>query len=196
MSETARHATSNVTADALFEMPDDGFRRELVRGEVRTMTPTGGLHGIIVVRITVALDQHVEAHQLGYVFGAETGFKLATAPDTVRAPDVAFVRRERLPAEGLPEKFWSGAPDLAVEVLSPDDRVHDTEEKIDDWLRSGTREVWIVNPRRRTVTVYRPNHPAVVLGETDTLHASDLLPSFSCQVGRFFPTTSEVRPPD
>jgi len=184
----ARHALRDVTADTLFEMPDDGLRRELVRGEVRTMTPTGGLHGVIVARITVALGQYVEARHLGCVLGAETGFKLATAPDTVRAPDVAFVRRERIPADGPPEKFWPGAPDLAVEVLSPDDRIHEVDDKVDDWLRSGTREVWIVNPRRRSMTVHRLDQPSLTLRETDQLDGGDLLPDFTCRVATFFPS--------
>jgi Uma2 family endonuclease len=187
MGETARHALGEITADTLFAMPDDGLRHELVRGAIRTMTPTGGLHGIIVVRITAALYEHVEAQQLGYVFGAETGFRLATAPDTVRAPDIAFVRRERIPATGLPEKFWPGAPDLAVEVLSPDDRIHEVDEKVDDWLASGTREVWVVNPRRRTVAVHRADRSPVILHPTDQLDGGDLLPAFRCPVARLFP---------
>lgn len=152
------------------------------------MTPTGGLHGVIVARITMALGQFVEAHDLGCVLGAETGFKLATAPDTVRAPDVAFVRRERIPAAGPPEKFWPGAPDLAVEVLAPDDRIHDVDEKVDDWVQGGTREVWIVNPRRRTLTVHRLDQPHLTLQETDSLSGGDLLPEWICQVATFFPS--------
>ena len=182
MSE-ARHAL-DVTADALWRMPHDGLRRELVRGEVRMMTPTGGLHGIVVARVTMTLGQFVETHQLGYVFGAETGFKLTSAPDTVRAPDVAFVRRERVPSGEPPEQFWPGAPDLAVEVLSPDDRMRE----VDDWLGSGAREVWVVDPRRRTLTIHRAEQLPSTLQETDWLSGGDLLPGFSCQVTTFFPT--------
>lgn len=183
----SRPAISDVTADALFEMRDDGFRRELVRGEVRTMTPTGGLHGVVVAKITIALGQYVDAHHLGCLLGAETGFKLAAAPDTLRAADVSFVRRERIPESGIPEKFWPGAPDLAVEVLSPDDRVREVDDKVDDWLLSGTREVWIVSPHRRSVTVHRVDVPPVTLRETDQITGGECLPGSLCRVAAFFP---------
>jgi Uma2 family endonuclease len=188
MSEAARHMR-HISADALFDMPDDGVRRELVRGEIRTMTPTGALHGVIVARITVLIGQYVDAHHLGCVLGAETRFTLTTAPDTVRAPDVGFVRSERIPAGGPPEKYWPGAPDLAVEVLSPDDRIYEVDDKVDDWLRAGARVVWIVNPRRRTVTEYRSDRPPLTLQQTDRLEGGDLLPGFTRPVATLFPAT-------
>ena len=129
------------TASELFEMPDDGFRYELVKGELRRMSPSGGEHGATVVNITLLLGQHVKADKLGICFGAETGFKIASDPDTVRAPDVAFIRRERIPESGLPRKFWPGAPDLAVEVLSPGDTRREVDEKVADWLEAGARGV-------------------------------------------------------
>ncbi|HEX8353452.1 MAG TPA: Uma2 family endonuclease, partial [Pyrinomonadaceae bacterium] len=109
------------TASELFVMPHDGSRYELVKGELRKMSPSGSEHGAIIINISVLLAQHVKSKKLGVCFGAETGFKIAADPDTVRAPDVAFVRRERIPESGIPKKFWPGAPDLAVEVLSPGD---------------------------------------------------------------------------
>lgn len=108
-----------VTAEELLYMPDDGFRYELVRGELRKMTPAGNVHGRIAMRVAWPLARYVEEKQLGAVYAAETGFRLADDPDTVRAPDVAFVGRKRLEAVGEVEGFWPGAPDLVVEVISP-----------------------------------------------------------------------------
>ena len=105
------------TADELLRMPDDSQRHELVRGELRTRMPAGWEHGSIGVRLARALGNHVESANLGETFNADTGFALTSNPDTVRAPDVAFVRRERMEAGGIPRKgFWQGPPDLAAEV--------------------------------------------------------------------------------
>jgi Uma2 family endonuclease len=111
--------THTMTADELLSLPKDGMRYELVRGELKQMAPAGFEHGIVIARLTWRLGQHVETHNLGVVCGAETGFKITDNPDTVRAPDIAFVSSERLAEIGITKKFWAGAPDLAVEVLSP-----------------------------------------------------------------------------
>lgn len=174
------------TADELFMLPDDGFRYELVRGELRRMPPAGSEHGAVIMNIGTPLDQFVKAHRLGVVFGAETGFKIASDPDTVRAPDLAFIRRERIPAEGIPRSFWPGAPDLAVEVISPGDTYTEVEEKTSDWLNAGTRLVLVLNPRTRTVTVHTSPTDAIRLTDSDTLHGGDLLPGFSCRVAELF----------
>jgi len=126
---TARTLT---TADELFNMPDDGFRYELVKGEVRRMPPAGSEHGVIIIKFVRPFSQFVEDNDLGLVFGAESGFRIASNPDTVRAPDVAFVSRDRIPEEGVPTGFWAGAPDLAVEVISPSDTYTEVEEKVHD----------------------------------------------------------------
>jgi Uma2 family endonuclease len=175
-----------VTADELFTRRKDGFRYELVKGELRKMSPAGSEHGAIIVNITVLLGQHVKSNKLGVCFGAETGFKIATDPDTVRAPDVALVSRGRIPESGIPKKFWSGAPDLAVEVLSPGDSYEEVEEKVEDWLASGARVVWIVNPRRRSVAVYRTMTDVTRLSESDELDGGDVVPGFRCKVAEFF----------
>ena len=119
-----------MTADELWRLPADGQRHELVAGELRTMAPSGSEHGWIVVRVTSPLDQHVGAHKLGLVYGAKTGFLLARQPDTVRAADVAFVRRDRVLAAGDVKCYWPGAPDLAVEVVSPSDLYTEVDEKV------------------------------------------------------------------
>ncbi|QIN83189.1 hypothetical protein GBA63_11470 [Rubrobacter tropicus] len=107
-----------VTAEELLSPPDDGLRRELVRGEVRTMAPVGNVPGRMTMNVSTPLDRFVRAHDLGVVFAAKTGFKMGGNPDTVRATDVAFVRRERVEAAGEIEGYWPGAPNLAVEVVS------------------------------------------------------------------------------
>jgi Uma2 family endonuclease len=144
-----------VTAQELLRMPDDGFRYELVRGELRQMTPAGSVHGRIAMNFGTSLNNHVKAHHLGAVYAAETGFRISGDPDTVRAPDVAFVSQERLEAVGEIEGYWSGAPDLAVEVILPGDSHVEVEEKVFDWLEAGTKMVFTINPRSRSVTVYR-----------------------------------------
>src|ERR687897_2573260 len=117
-----------VTADKLLHMPDDGFRYELVRGELRQMNLAGNVYGRITVRVTWRLAQHVEENRLGIVYASETGFRLSSNPDTVRARDVAFVSRTRVEMVGEVEGFWPEAPDLAVEVVSSGDSYTDLEE--------------------------------------------------------------------
>src|SRR4051812_16549369 len=129
------------TAADLLRMPDNGWRYELVRGELRKMTPAGGPHGRIAARLASRLDQYVEAHDLGFVYAAETGFLIATQPDTVRAPDVAFVSADHADADDDDEGFVNGAPDLVAEVVSPSDTYAAVEEKAFAWLAAGTRMV-------------------------------------------------------
>ena len=174
------------TASELFGMPDDGFRYELVKGELRKMSPSGSEHGAVIVNITVLLAQYVKSNKLGVCFGAETGFKIESDPDTVRAPDVAFIRRERIPASGITKKFWPGAPDLAVEVLSPGDTRAEVDEKVEDWLQTGARAVWVINPKRRGVSVYRPTTDVTRLSEDDELDGGEVVPGFRCKVSEIF----------
>lgn len=175
-----------VTAEELFRAPDDGLRRELVRGEVRTVAPAGSAHGRIAVNVTWSLTGHVKSQDLGSVFAAETGFQISSNPDTVRAPDVAFVRRERVEAAGEIEGYWPGAPDLAVEVVSPNDRFAEVEEKVADWLAAGTRMVLVVNPRGRTVTVRTSEKEARILSEEEVLDGGDVVPGWTLPVADVF----------
>ncbi len=117
-----------LTADELLTLPDDGYRYELVGGVLKQMTPAGGLHGVITGRLHGLLFEYLQQHaSLGVLCAAETGFYISRSPDTVRAPDVAFISQERIPAEGIPGGFWPFAPDLAVEVLSPRDTYDDVQ---------------------------------------------------------------------
>lgn len=175
-----------VTADELFKTASDDFRYELQEGVLKRMPPTGFEHGVVVVNLTLPLAQHVKTNNLGLVCGAETGFRLASNPDTVLAPDIAFVRRERVNQNGRTSKFWEGAPDLAVEIMSPNDTVREMKGKADKWLAAGAQAVWIVNPLRRTVTVCLPSGEVVTLTENDTLDGGTVVPGFRCSVREIF----------
>jgi Uma2 family endonuclease len=134
--------TTHVTADELLAMPAGmGKRYELVAGELRVMSPSGWRHGSVISRLSARLATYVEQHDLGITFGAETGFKLASNPDTVRAPDVSFIGKKNLPKREPKDGFWPGPPDLAVEVLSPGDRTGEVDEKIEAWLAAGCAAV-------------------------------------------------------
>jgi Uma2 family endonuclease len=178
--------TQLMTADELLMLPRGRFRYRLIKGELITMSPAGSEHGALVVNMTVLLAQYVKANSLGIVFGAETGFKVAENPDTVLAPDVAFISREHVPASGIPKKYWPGAPDLAVEVLSPGDTVREVERKVGQWLAAGARLVWTVDPKRRTVTVHQALKEAATLSENDELDGNDVVPGFRCRVSEIF----------
>lgn len=177
---------TKVTADQLLRMPDDGHRYELIAGELKKMTPAGWRHGAAGGRLYALLARHVLEHDLGELFLAETGFLLARDPDTVRAPDIAFLRKERLSAAAPGESFWPGPPDLAVEVVSPGDTLGEIDEKVQAWLAAGASMVWVVNPRWRSVTVYRSATDIKTLTEIDTLDGQDVVPGFRCPVAAIF----------
>lgn len=175
-----------LTADDLAKQPDDGTRYELVKGVLQKMPPAGFEHGICAAEIGSRLNVHVKTHKLGYVCGAETGFRIARNPDTVRAPDAAFVCQASIERQGIVKGYWNGAPDLAIEVISPGDTYAEVAEKVDEWLTAGCRMVWVVNPRRETVEVYRSNEDFTLLRGTDTLDGSDIVEGFRCQVQDIF----------
>ena len=178
--------TRLVTAGELLRMPRGRFRYELVEGELKVMSPAGEEHGAVIINLTVPLAQYVKANGLGQVFAAETGYKLASNPDTVLAPDIAFIRRERIEQTGLLKGYRESAPDLAVEVMSPGDTVKEVTEKAGKWLAAGARAVWVVNPKKRTVTVYRPAAETLTLGEQDELDGGEVVPDFRCKVAEIF----------
>lgn len=177
---------SEMTAEELFNLPDDGWRYELIRGELRRMPPTGIQHGQIASLLTQLLTAYVRTHNLGVVCTAEAGFRLAQHPDVVRAPDVAFIARERIPAEGVPAGYWPGAPDLAAEIVSPSDRFDDVVEKVAEYVAAGTRLVWVVHPRTQTVMVYRASGEVRLLRGHEELSGEDVIPGFTCPVSALF----------
>ena len=178
--------TRTMTADELWHMPSDDMRHELVNGELRTMAPAGFDHGAIGIELASLLHQYAKAQKLGRVLNADTGFVLRRNPDTVRAPDVAFVNAARIPPGKRTIKFFDGAPDLAVEVVSPSDTVDELDEKVSDYLTAGCQMVWVVHPKIKSVTIYRPAAQPMVLGDADSLDGQDVLPGFRCSVAEIF----------
>ncbi|HKZ78725.1 MAG TPA: Uma2 family endonuclease [Pyrinomonadaceae bacterium] len=175
-----------VTADQLLAMPDDGFRYELVKGELIRMSPTGHEHGIVAMEIAGPLHAYVKKKRLGRVYAAETGFLLSKDPDTVRAPDAAFVKRERIRRAGPVKGYWIGAPNLAIEVESPGDTAAELYGKVVEWLAAGALMVWVVSPKQRTVSVYRSPTDVSILTDKDTLDGADVVPGFQISVGEIF----------
>jgi Uma2 family endonuclease len=179
--------TTLVTADELLIMPTGmGKRYELIAGELRVMSPAGWNHGKVVGKLHVRLGSFIEQQDLGVLFGAETGFRLATNPDTVRAPDLAFVAKRNLPAEMPEDGFWPGAPDLAVEVLSPNDRTGEVDDKIAAWLAAGCSAVWVVDPKLKTVTIYRSLTDIQVRTASEVWLDNSVVPGFECSVRELF----------
>lgn len=174
-----------MTAEDLLRLNVSDARAELVRGVLMVREPAGYRHGDVAVRLTVAIANHVYAHALGRVFAAETGFMLSRHPDTVRAPDIAFVATGRLPVPA-PRGFAELAPDLAVDVLSPDDRPGEVSRKIADWLEAGARLVWIIDPMQRGARVCRADGTVAFLAEPDALRGEDVLPDFTCELTVLF----------
>jgi Uma2 family endonuclease len=178
--------TRTFTADDLLRMSDNGFRYELLEGELKRMPPAGHIHGRIAAALTASLLHYVKANELGAVFAAETGFKIGSSPDTVRAPDVAFVTKARMEVAGESEGYFPGAPDLAVEVVSANDIYGEVEDKVFEWLAAGTRLVIVVNSRTRTITAFRSFSDIRVLTEQDTLDAGDVVPGWMLPVHLIF----------
>ena len=174
------------TAEELFHLPTMGRRLELVKGKVYEMAPAGGRHGYSAMNTGIILGGHVRANGLGRVFAAETGFILRRDPDTVRAPDVAFIAQSRLSVDEIPDSFIELVPDLVVEVVSPGDTRREVREKVEDWLRAGVRLVWVLYPITRTATEYRSMDEVVHLTENDTLNGEDVVPGFTCRVAELF----------
>ena len=179
--------TTLVTADELLALPTGmGKRYELVAGELRVMSPSSWEHGEIVYNLQTLLGYFIRENALGRGFGAETGFMLKRDPDTVRAPDFAFIAKEHLPPADPQEAFWPGAPDLAVEVLSPGDTMGEVDEKIQEWLTAGCAAVWVVDPKLQTVTLYQSPTNVQVRTAGEVVTGDPVVPGFSCAVDELF----------
>jgi len=177
------HPTRLFTAEELERLPE--FEKyELWEGRLVPVTPVGYLHGRVVVRLASLLDRHIREHDLGDIL-VELGMTLHSDPDTVFAPDIAFIRRDRIP-EQTPRGFWRGAPDLAIEVLSPEDRKGAIRWKVDEYLVRNTPLVLVVDPEKETITLFRRASSPVVLRGEDTLDLNDLVPGFTCSVREIF----------
>ena len=174
--------THLMTAQELGKLDDDSNRHELIKGVLLTMPPAKYEHMRTAANLTIILGQYVKVNRLGMV-GTEGGYKLESDPDTVLAPDVSFVAQDRISLS--PEGYHSGPPDLAIEVLSPGDRRGQIEHKLSLWLEFGTRSVWLVNPRKRTVEIISSPGDRKTLHETDEL-VDDTVPGFRVKVSEIF----------
>ena len=172
---------SLMTADDLLRTRFPDKRTELVRGVLVVREPAGSRHGLVTMNLGAELAVYAKQTGAGGVYAAETGFKLASDPDTVRAPDIAFVTRERLPPPST-TGYPALAPDLAVEVLSPGERPGEVLAKVADWLSAGTKLVWVVDPERRLARVYRHDGSEAIVTANSALDGEDLLPGFSCSL--------------
>lgn len=183
---TSTTADTLVTADQLFDMAAEDGRYELVEGELRSRTPGGSEHGAIGFDVGMLVGTFVRKHKLGRMFTAETGFLIHRNPDTVQAPDLAFVRNDRLEQLGLSTKYFPEPPAFVVEVVSPSDRVDEVDDKMRRWISSGVELGWVLHPRIRTVTVYRALDDIRVFTENDMLEGEPVLSGFSCRVSDLF----------
>jgi Uma2 family endonuclease len=175
-----------LTAEEFAALPLEGLRSELIEGEIHTMPPTFEDHGKITMRLSVLLGYYVLTQRLGDTYAAETGFLLARNPDTVRAPDIAFIQRDRLPSPQPKPRWVPVIPDLVVEVASSGDRPVEIRQKAAMWLDAGVRLVWVVLPGERVVEVYRAGAAVTRLDESATLEGADVVPGFSTPVAAIF----------
>lgn len=179
-------ATRRYTPEDLLEMPD-GDRYELVDGELveRNMSGTSSEVGL---KIAGRLMYHVEREELGHAFGADCDYRCFAADgNRIRKPDASFIQSGRVSRAELDAGFVTVAPDLAVEVVSPNDLAYKLQVKVDQYLQAGVKLVWVVEPVTKSITVYRPDSDASYLHEDDELSGEDILPGFRCAIRELFP---------
>jgi Uma2 family endonuclease len=187
---TTQAASRFYTAEEFYKLedPPGSGKVELICGEVVAHMPVGGEHSYIAARALLRSGTFIERHALGAV-GMECGFRISRKPDTVLAPDVHFVRNERLPGGRMPRSFFDGIPDLAIEVVSPDDSAKEVREKVAKYLAANVPHVWVINPIRRTVTVYCPGEAPSVRTGNDQLMSADAgfdVDGFELGIGELF----------
>jgi len=176
--------TQLMTIEEFAEISEPG-RFDLMRGKLVRMSPAGFRHGVYASRIATALSVHAQASSLGETPSSDTGYIVQSDPPVVLCPDTSFVLTGNLPNE-LPEGFLDRHPDIAVEVVSPSDRLADVSAKVTEYLGAGTSLVWVVEPTRKTVTAYRADRSARLLIEGDALDGGDVLPGFSLPLADIF----------
>jgi Uma2 family endonuclease len=178
-------STGLVTAEELARLPDDGYRYELVEGRLIRMSPVSFDHGRIVMQLGARLHNHLQSHPSGVVV-TDVGFTLASNPDTVRGPDIAFLKSARVPSPGG-RGFFNGAPDLVIEVLSPEDRPGETQTKVEGYLARGVPLVVVIDPDDKTATIFRTGAAKVRLeSDTDVLDLGAIISGFRCQLREIF----------
>jgi Uma2 family endonuclease len=174
------------TVEDLERLSAQGYRYELIDGELREMSPVGSAQAIATINLSSYATVHVRQHRLGTCFAAEAGFRFPHQPETVLAPDWAFIAVERAPAAFPKRGFLEAVPDLVLETRAPDDSRREIQEKIDRWLAAGVRVVWDLDPERRVLAVHRPGTAPQTLGQDDVLTEEELLPRFSIKIAELF----------
>lgn len=168
-----------MTADELLHLRLPDKSTELVRGRLVVREPPSTYHGRVQSQLNVLVGGFVFAHRLGAVFGQDTGFRIASDPDTVRAPDLAFVKRERVSL--IPSRGYAAmAPDLVAEILSPDDTPAEALAKVGEWLEAGVAVAWVIDPERKVAQVYRADGSVAAIGPDGCLDGESVLPGFTC----------------
>jgi Uma2 family endonuclease len=175
------------TIDDLMNLPDDGYEYELREGELVQMPPCSNESSEVGLTIAAALKVFVKQHSLGLVSGADGGYTLQRTRPTVLAPEAAFVSRDRVPPREKRRRYLELAPDLVAEVISPSDRAGEVHQKVMLWLSHGVRILWLVDPVKETVTVYRPDRGPILLHIGDVLDGDDVIPGFTLPVADIFP---------
>jgi Uma2 family endonuclease len=179
-------APTRFTPDDLLRLPD-AVNYELVDGNLMERN-MGALSSLVAVRVSARLNQLVETHRLGSVFGADTGYEcFGLSRADVRKPDVSFISAARMPIGTIPTGHVPIPPDLAIEVLSPNDLAYDIDRKVEEYLQAGVAEVWVINPETQTVRIHRKGNSLAFLRAGDTLSGSAVVPAFQCPVKDFFP---------
>ena len=173
-----------------FEASPFAETHELIRGELYPIMPAGTLHGVITSRLSTYLSFFVMENNLGEITATETGFKLVNQSNV--GADIGFIGKEKLAKFGIPDSFFPTAPDLAVEVISPSNSSEEISTKVEDYLSSGSRLVWIVYPKRKVVVVYRQTNTVSFLHETDELDGEDVLPDFKLPITKIFGNLPQI----
>ena len=169
----------------LLPEPENGYQQELIRGEIITTAPPGGMHGVTCLKAGRRIGDFVERNDLGTVTSNDTGFITERGPDSVRGPDISFWSKKRLPT--VPVGYIETAPDLLVEVLSPSNTSKQIRAKLKEYFATGVRLVWVVAPEDRTLTIYRIPNEGRVLHESALVSGEDVLPEFTCRVSDLLP---------
>jgi Uma2 family endonuclease len=182
-------STALMTAEELMQLPEDDLRHELISGELITMPLPRLPHGRVAMRLGAALAQFVWDHDLGEAYITDVGFQLTWNPDTVVGPDISFISKERLEQAGDVQGYWQGPPDLAVEVFSPGYRPGKVSKRISRLFNCGTKQVWIVDLKHSTVSVYRSESDVTTFSGSDYLESQDLFPGFRISLDTIFRPT-------
>ena len=174
------------TDEEFMALPDDGHHYEIINGELIDMGNSGALHGYVCSTLMILLGGYVRQHNLGAMLDSSTAFKMKNG--NKRSPDIAFFAKERLQGMAvLPSGYLEGAPDLAVEVLSPGNTVEEIDDKLTEYFENGSRLVWVINPTQHYVLVYRSaQEPDRLLKGKDSLDGEEVIPSFTLAIADLF----------